>query len=57
MGSGATDDEEETCSCDGCPCVNGRTREAMAMVEGSCGKLVLLGKASTSRLLAALLAT
>jgi hypothetical protein len=57
MGSGATDDEEETCSCDGCPCVNGRTREAMAMVEGSCGKLVLLGKASTRRLLGALLGT
>ena len=57
MGSVATGNEEETCSFDVNPCVNGRTRAAMVMVEGSCGKLVLLGKASTSRLLAALLAT
>ena len=34
MGSMATGDEGETRRCDGYPCVNGRTRAAMAMVEG-----------------------
>ena len=44
MGSMATGDEGETRRCDGYPCVNGRTRAALAMVEGEIGEAVLLGE-------------
>ena len=42
MGSVATGDEGDTRRCDGYPCVNGRTRAALAMVEVKSAKWVLL---------------